>query len=58
MQQLVWNYHKDEPIAICAIHIDLMKAYDSIDWTFLFDIMKAMEFLQLYIQWIKQCYHL
>ena len=58
MKELISNYHKDDPRAICAIKIHLMKAYDSIDWTFLLDIMEAMEFLQLYIQWIKHCYHL
>lgn len=36
MQELVRNYQRDSGPARCAIKIDLMKAYDSGDWDFLF----------------------
>lgn len=35
--------------------LDIMKAYDSVDWDFLFNIMKVMEFLCLYVHWVRQC---
>jgi hypothetical protein len=30
--------------ARCAIKVDLMKAYDSVDWDFVFDVMHVMTF--------------
>lgn len=53
MEELVRGYHKDEGPPRCAIKIDLMKAYDSVDWPFLFDVMRVMNFPSKYIQWIK-----
>ena len=44
MQELVRDYHKDNYPPTCAIKIDLMKAYDSVDWAFLFEIRNAMDF--------------
>lgn len=44
MQELVRSYHKDVLPRRCAIKIDLMKAFDSVDWDFLFDVMHAMAF--------------
>ena len=53
MQQLVISYHKNYLPARCAIKIDLMTAYDSVDWSFLFDTMASMEFTQRFIKWVK-----
>lgn len=55
MQEVVKNYHKNEGSPRCAIKMDIMKAYDSVDWAFLFDIMSLMEFRHQYILWVKVC---
>lgn len=55
MQELVRNYHRNALPKRCAVKIDLMKAYDSVDWEFLFDVMHAMDFPQKFIRWIKIC---
>lgn len=44
MQELVRNYHRNALPKRSAVNIDLMKAYDSVDWEFLFDVMHAMDF--------------
>lgn len=44
MQELVRGYHRDLGPPRCAIKLDLMKAYDSVDWAFLFVVMTFMEF--------------
>ena len=49
MQELVRNYHRDTGPPKCAIKIDFMKAYDSVDWDFLFDVMNAMHFPSQFI---------
>ena len=42
MQDLVRNYHRVSNVVKCAIKIDLIKAYDSVDLYFLFEVMEAL----------------
>lgn len=55
MEELVRGYHRDDGIPRCAVKIDFMKAYDSVDWPFLFDVMDVMGFPRQYILWVSQC---
>ncbi|XP_058203052.1 uncharacterized protein LOC131317521 [Rhododendron vialii] len=55
MQELVRDYHKDSGVARCALKLDLMKAYDSVSWGYLFEIMQIMGFPSLFIRWVHQC---
>ena len=32
-----------------------MKSYDFVGWMYLFDAMEAVDFPQVYVNWIKQC---
>lgn len=57
MQVLVNNYHKSGGVPRCAIKMDLMKAYDSVDWNFLFDIMRGMQFPDQFVLWVKNCHY-
>lgn len=33
----------------------MSKAYDQVDWNFLFQLLRVMGFSQLWVDWIKQC---
>lgn len=55
MQELVKNYHLNKGIPRCAMKMDLMKAYDSVAWDFLFEVMAIMEFPSPFISWVRQC---
>ena len=44
MQKLVYNYRRDGGKPKYAIKIQLMKAYKTVDWKFLFTIMRLMNF--------------
>lgn len=55
MQELVRSYHLNSGPARCAIKIDIMKAYDSVDWGFLKEVMIAMNFPYQFIDWIYTC---
>ncbi|XP_058222932.1 uncharacterized protein LOC131332652 [Rhododendron vialii] len=55
MQELVRNYQRDSGPDRCAIKIDLMKAYDSVDWDFLFEVMVALNFPSKFISWVRIC---
>lgn len=55
MKELVRGYHRDERDHRCAIKIDLMKDYDSVDCPFIFDTMYIMGFPSTLIQWVRTC---
>ncbi|CAN1136539.1 LINE-1 retrotransposable element ORF2 protein [Linum perenne] len=40
----------------CAIQIDLMKAFDSVEWSFILDAMRVMKFHDVYVKWIEACF--
>lgn len=53
--ELVSDFHKSGPITRGCLQVDLTKAYDSIDWQFLLNILKAFDLPLLFISWIKEC---
>lgn len=55
MHELVRGYQKDEGPPRCSFNIDLTKAYDSMDWGFLFDVMAAMGFPDMFVNWVEYC---
>ncbi|GAA0160307.1 hypothetical protein LIER_16889 [Lithospermum erythrorhizon] len=55
MQELVNNYHCEGKPDRCAIKIDVIKAYDSVRWEFLWVVMNGMGFPRIYVDWVKQC---
>lgn len=55
MQEIVRGYHRDHGPPKCAIKLDIMKAYNSEDWDFLFAVMIHMEFPTPIIQWVRAC---
>lgn len=53
--ELVKCYHKDSVTEICAVKIDVSKAFDSVQWSFLFAVLAALNFPEKFIVWIKKC---
>ncbi|CAN1247714.1 LINE-1 retrotransposable element ORF2 protein [Linum perenne] len=39
----------------CDIQIDLMKAFDLVEWSFILDATRAMKFPEVYEKWIEAC---
>ena len=54
-QELMKNYHLDSGPPRCALKIDLMKAYDSIKWGCILDILYAMGTPPTLMRCIKAC---
>lgn len=54
-QELFKNYHRNVGPPKFALKIDLKKAFDSIRWSFLLDVLQAFNFPPKFIFWIKQC---
>ena len=53
--ELVKDYHKDSVSSRCAIKIDISKAFDSVQWSFLSKVLSAMNFPPIFIHWIMLC---
>ncbi|GJS84492.1 hypothetical protein Tco_0751033 [Tanacetum coccineum] len=54
-QELMHNYHLDRGPSRCAFKVDIQKAYDTVDWGFLKDILLGFGFHMRLIGWIMEC---
>ncbi|XP_039055469.1 uncharacterized protein LOC120198169 [Hibiscus syriacus] len=52
-QDLVKGYGRNSISPRCALKIDLHKALDSLNWGFIYSILKAIELPPLFIKWIE-----
>lgn len=54
-QHIVRHYGRENAHPSCIIKMDLKKSYDSIDWVFLDDVLRALKFLEEFIKLIVEC---
>lgn len=54
-QEIMQNYHKEAGIKRCAFKIDIQKAYDTVSWDFLHEILKRFGFHPCMVHWIMMC---
>lgn len=51
--ELVKDYHRDDIATRCCMKIDISIAFDSVQWPFLINTLKALGFPDKYIHWIN-----
>ncbi|XP_022014922.1 uncharacterized protein LOC110914438 [Helianthus annuus] len=54
-QELMLNYHRNTGPPRCAFKIDIQKAYDTVDWSFLRRIITGFGFHDRMVTWIMKC---
>ncbi|KAL0392552.1 UNVERIFIED_CONTAM: putative ribonuclease H protein [Sesamum radiatum] len=54
-QELLAGYNQTRLPPRCTIKVDLQKAYDSVQWDFLLEVLKLFKFPTRFIGWIEQC---
>ncbi|XP_074313958.1 uncharacterized protein LOC141649160 [Silene latifolia] len=54
-QDIIRMYEKDDISPRCLIKMDLQKAYDTIEWDFLDQMLIALKFPDVFRGWIMQC---
>ncbi|GJV09459.1 putative RNA-directed DNA polymerase [Tanacetum coccineum] len=54
-QELMHNYHLDRGPPRCAFKVDIQKAYDTVDWVFLKEVLVGFGFHPRMIGWIMEC---
>ena len=55
VQELLRNYHRDKGSPRCALKVDLMKAYDMVEWDFILSALAAFNFPPVMINEIHCC---
>ncbi|XP_024014231.1 uncharacterized protein LOC112088180 [Eutrema salsugineum] len=53
--ELVKHYHKTSLSSRYAMKIDISKAFDSVQWPFLINVLTALDFPEKFIHWIRLC---
>ncbi|KAL1226057.1 Secreted RxLR effector protein 78 [Cardamine amara subsp. amara] len=53
--ELVKDYHKEGISSRCAMKIDIFKAFDSVQWPFVLNILTALNLPDQFIHWINLC---
>jgi len=54
-QEVVCDYHKDKGALRCTLKVDLMKAYDSLDWEYVLHCLQCFGAPKRCVAWIKAC---
>lgn len=53
--ELVKDYHRESISSRCAMKIDISKAFDLVQWSFLLNVLATLNFPETFIHWIKLC---
>lgn len=54
-QELLRKYARKRTSPRCVLKVNLQKAFDIVDWSFLLAALQRFGFLRQYIAWIKEC---
>ncbi|KAL9686472.1 hypothetical protein QQ045_023932 [Rhodiola kirilowii] len=55
VQELLCKYNRKHLSKRCMLKIDITKAYDMVDWSFLKTILGLFGFPSIFVQWIMAC---
>ncbi|XP_021727816.1 uncharacterized protein LOC110694928 [Chenopodium quinoa] len=54
-QDMLKNYNNKRKAPRCTVKVDLRKAYDSVHWSFIRDMMMALNFPPQFVRWVMEC---
>ncbi|GFZ21539.1 hypothetical protein Acr_29g0007010 [Actinidia rufa] len=55
LQELLRQYRRKRASPRCILNVDLRKAFDSIDWVFLQELLSALHFPPRFVGWVMEC---
>lgn len=53
--EIVHGYHRDKGPSRITLKVDIAKAFDTVNWNFIFNCLKGMSLPAQFIQWIHSC---
>ncbi|KAL2247987.1 UNVERIFIED_CONTAM: hypothetical protein Sindi_2651000 [Sesamum indicum] len=54
-QELFTGYNQTRLPPRCALKVDIRKAYDTMDWDFLMEVLEMFGFPSTFVKWIEEC---
>lgn len=54
-EQFLRQYERKRVSPRCLLKIDIHKAYDSVNWEFLDDVLRGLNFPEHFCGWIREC---
>lgn len=54
-QELLRGYTRKRSSPRCTIKVDLQKAYDTVSWSFLREVLVGLGFPPIFVGWVMQC---
>ncbi|KAL2237306.1 UNVERIFIED_CONTAM: hypothetical protein Sindi_0922300 [Sesamum indicum] len=54
-QELFTGYNQAHRPPQCALKVDIRKAYDTVEWDFMFAMMELFGFPSIFMKWIEAC---
>lgn len=54
-QELLRKYARKHGSPRCMLKVDIQKAYDTVDWDFIREVLTYLNFLSIFISWIMEC---
>ena len=55
-QEMVRGYARSTLSPRCAIKVDLQKAFDSLSWDFILEVLTVLHFPTQFIEWVRGCF--
>ena len=55
LQELLRQYGRKRSSPRCILNVNMRKAFDSVDWTFVQDLLIALNFPPIFVGWIMTC---
>ena len=55
LQELLRQYGRKRSSPRCILNIDIRKAFDTVDWDFIHDMLQALNFPPVFISWTMTC---
>ena len=54
-QEILRNYHRGDTTSRFVVKVDLFKAFDTLNWSFLLDLLYKLGFPPKFVGWIREC---
>ena len=54
-QDIIRGYQRKQISPRCILKINLQKAFDSVHWRFIRELLEAMKFLAMFTKWVMAC---